>query len=86
MDKYMPIITLLGDEVNQYFLTKKVYQYEEDFWWALPLNIYRKYHALTLSEHALTLSEAEHAITWWTTKALNNERIMPTSIEIKKVD
>lgn len=79
MDKYMPLITLLGDEVNQYFLTKKVYQYEEDFWWALPLNIYRKYHALTLSE-------AEHAITWWTTKALNNERIMPTSIEIKKVD
>lgn len=79
MDKYIPIITLSGDEVNQYFLTKKGYPYEEDFWWALPINIYTKHHALTLSE-------AEHAITWWTTKALNNERIMPTSIEIKKVD
>ena len=79
MNKYIPIITLLGYEVNQYFLTKKLYQYEEDFWWALPINIYTK-------DHTLTLSEAEHAITWWATKALNNERIMPTSIEIKKVD
>ena len=76
MDKYIPIITLLGDE---YFLTNVSYQYEKDFWWALPINIYTKHHALTLSE-------AEHAITWWTTKALNDKRIMPTSIEIKKVD
>lgn len=79
MDKYIPIITLSGYEVNQYFLTKKLSQYEEDFWLALPIICYTKYHALTLSE-------AEHAITWWTTKALNNERMMPTSIEIKKVD
>lgn len=79
MDKYIPILTLSGCADNQYFLTKKLYQYEEEFWWALPINIYSKYHALTLSE-------AEHAITWWTTKALNNERIMPTSIEIIKVD
>lgn len=79
MDKYIPIITLLGDEVNQFFLTKKLFQCEEDLWWALPINTYTQHHALTLSE-------AEHAITWWTTKALNNERMMPTSIEIKKVD
>lgn len=79
MDKYIPIITLSGYKVNQYFLTKKLSQYEVDFWLALPIICYTKYHALTLSE-------AEDAITWWTTKALNNERIMPTSIEIKKVD
>lgn len=78
MDKYIPIITLSVDEYNQYFLTKKLHQFEEDFWWALPIDIYENYHALTLSE-------AEDAITWWTTKALNNEKIMPTSIEIKKV-
>lgn len=79
MDKYIPIITLSGYEVNQYFLSNKLYQGEEEFWWALPIICYTKYHALTLSE-------AERAITWWTTKALNKERDMPTSIEIKKVD
>lgn len=79
MDKYIPIITVPGNEDSQYFLTKTLYPYEDEFWLSLPMNIYS-------IDHALTLSEAEDAITWWTTKALNNEKIMPTSIQIKKVD